>query len=281
MKVLILQENGRHEANREFRESQCLNRAFKSLGVESEVWGKGHDNFSSEPDYESYGLIVNLENYDFSGWVPNLQKVQTKKFLWSIDAHLKGPQSDLDEADRGNYDLILQAVPQFASQRGSVFFPSCYDDSLLSPLDIEKSVDIGFCGNLINRGGLIGAIAQQHDIKQDIFVIGDAMVKAINSYKIHFNANISIDVNFRNFETIGCGTCLLTSVHPAYDNLGFIDGKNCLIYDSIDSMLDKINETLKDDEKRTRIAAEGLKLARRHTFKERAKQVLALLQGAD
>ena len=281
MKVLILQENGRHEANREFRESQCLNRAFKSLGVESEVWGQGHDNFSSEPDYGSYDLIINLENYDSSGWVPDLKYVQAKKFLWSIDAHMKGPQIDLDEADRGNYDLILQAVPHFVDQQGSMFFPSCYDDTIMGPLGIEKTSDVGFCGNIINRGALISAIDKQYGIKQDIFVIGDAMVQAINSYKIHFNANISVDINFRNFETIGCGTCLLTSGHPAYGVLGFIDGENCLIYNSIDDMLDKIGETLKDDEKRIRIANAGLQLARKHTYKERAKQILTLLQGAD
>jgi len=276
MKVLIIQENGRHEANRMFRESQCLNRAFKSLEVESEVWGQGHDNFSNPPDYGSYDLIINLENYDLSGWVPDMKPIQVKKFLWSIDAHMKGIQSDLDEADRGNYDLILQAVPCFADQQGSVFFPSCYDDTIMGPLEIEKTSDIGFCGNVINRGALISSIDKQYGIKQDIFVIGEAMVQAINSYKIHFNANINVDVNFRNFETIGCGTCLLTSFHPAYGDMGFIDGENCLIYNSIDDMLNKIGETLKDDEKRIRIANAGLQLARKHTYKERAKQILTL-----
>ena len=37
------------------------------------------------------------------------------------------------------------------------------------------------------------------------------MVKAINSYKIHFNRNHSKDINYRTFETLGCQTVLVTN----------------------------------------------------------------------
>ena len=57
MKVLLIQENGRHEANRNYRECFCLQRGFKSNGVDSDVWGKGHDNYETEPDWESYDLL--------------------------------------------------------------------------------------------------------------------------------------------------------------------------------------------------------------------------------
>ena len=84
MKFLIIQENGRHDGNRNFRECFCAQRAFVHHGQEADVWGLGHDNYSYEPDYEAYDFIINLENYDETGWVPSLAKVQTKKFLWSI-----------------------------------------------------------------------------------------------------------------------------------------------------------------------------------------------------
>ena len=32
-------------------------------------------------------FLGNIENYDETGWVPNLKDVKTTKFLWSIDAH--------------------------------------------------------------------------------------------------------------------------------------------------------------------------------------------------
>ena len=58
MKVLIIQENGRHEKNRSFRECFCLQRGFEKLNHKADVWGLGHDSYSENPDYESYDLIT-------------------------------------------------------------------------------------------------------------------------------------------------------------------------------------------------------------------------------
>jgi len=278
MKILLIQENGRHEANRNYRECFCMQRAFEFHGVKTDVWGLGHDNYETEPDYNSYDLIINLENYDETGWVPKLGHVQTKKFLWSIDAHVKGMPSYLKTANEGNYDLILQATPEFV-MKGCVWFPNCYDDELIKPLDIKKVHDIGFCGNINNRGDLLERIKNTFNGKIDEFVIGDAMVEAINSYKIHFNANISIDINYRNFETLGCGTCLLTSSNKHYPQLGLIDGENCLIYTNIEEMVDKTKKILENDELRTKISNNGLDSAKQHTYKERLKTIVEFLKN--
>ena len=64
MKILLIQENGRHDANRNYRECFCLQRAFIFHGHECDVWGLGHTNFTNIPEYESYDWIINLENYD-------------------------------------------------------------------------------------------------------------------------------------------------------------------------------------------------------------------------
>lgn len=268
MKVIIIQENGRHDANRIYRECFCLQRAFKHHNIIADVWGLGHDNFSNTPDWKSYDLILNIENYDETGWVPNLKNVQTTKFLWSIDAHVKGLESYLKTANDGNYDLILQSTPSFVSS-GSIWFPNCYDDELIKPLNIEKEHDVGFCGNINNRGGLINILQNSFNFKLDEFVIGDSMVEAINSYKIHFNANISIDINYRNFETIGCRTCLLTSKNPYLDVLGFKDQYNCLIYSSTQEMIEKTKYALEHPDLIKTVSENGLSLASKHTYKER------------
>jgi spore maturation protein CgeB len=270
MNILIIQENGRHDANRSYRECFCTKRAIEYHGHTADVWGLGHENYNQIPDWQSYDLIINLENYDETGWVPNLSKIQTSKFLWSIDAHVKGINSYIKTANEGNYDLILQATPEFVAD-GSIWFPNCYDDTLIKPLNVEKKYDVGFCGNINNRGALINIVNKNFNFKLDEFVIGDSMVEAINSYKIHFNANISIDINYRNFETIGCGTCLLTSKNKHYNKLGFIDGENCLIYESIEQMMDKIRWALQNQDKLKQISENGVKLAEFHSFKERIK----------
>lgn len=275
MKALLIQENGRHDVNRNFRECFSLQRAFAHHGVESDVWGLGHINYGEEPDYESYDLIINLENYDEIGWVPPLRQIQVKKYLWCIDAHVKGIDSYLQIANEGNYDLILQAVPEFVTQN-SIYFPSCYDDDLVKPLDNKKIYDVGFCGSISNRQSSLDVIEQNFDNhKFDILVLGKHMVEAINSYKIHFNENISVDINYRNFETIGCGTCLLTSSSRHYNELGFRDQENYLSYSSTEEMIEKIKMVLDNDNLLHQISKNGLLLSEKHTYKNRVNLIMS------
>lgn len=280
MNILIIQENGRHEENRSFRECFCLQRAFLHHGVSADVWGLGHDNYENIPSWNDYDLIINLENYDTTGWVPDLSMVKSRKFLWSIDGHVKGMGSYIRTAIRGNYDLILQATKEYVERSpDSIWFPNCYDDEVIFPLDDEQRdlYDFGFCGNINNRGPLIKLMIDKFNLKLDEFVIGPSMVRAINSYKVHWNANINIDINYRNFETMGCKTALLTSNNIHYAELGFIDGVNCLVYDSWGSMLNKAAGILKDEDRRKSIANRGYKLVKKyHTYKVRAEHILNL-----
>jgi len=290
--VLIIQEAGRHKENKHFRECLSMERAFNITGSTATVWGLGHHNYETQPDWESFDLIINLENYDTTGWVPTLRDVQTKKFLWSIDAHVKGIEPYRKTANEGNYDLILQATPEFCDSN-SVWFPNCYDDDLIHPYDYQpasqtsrsmpptRTYPMGFCGNVVNRGPLLAMLVGRlkGGFKHDEFVIGGSMVRAINSYRVHWNANISIDINYRNFETMGCGVALLTSNNPHYDRLGFIDRKNCFIYKNIHHMMELVDELtkkdLRDDDLIASVAKAGLKhVQKNHTYKNRARLIL-------
>ena len=103
MKIIIIQENGRHDANRNFRECFSLQRAFKKLNHECDVWGLGHDNFDMIPDWNSYDLIFNIENYDTTGWVPSFKSTtKPKKAVWSIDAHCRGEEIFENTFKEGN-----------------------------------------------------------------------------------------------------------------------------------------------------------------------------------
>lgn len=278
MLILIIQENGRHDRNRNFRECFCAQRAFHHYGHRADVWGLGHSNYDQIPDYNAYDVIINLENYDETGWVPNLKQVKATKFLWAIDAHVKGIDGYLKTANEGDYDLILQATNEFVGAiPRSIWFPNCYDDEIIKPINTEKKYNLGFCGNIVNRGNLIKLLQDTFNLKLDEFVIGPDMVEAINSYKVHFNANIGIDINYRNFETLGCGTCLLTSYNSKYERLGMIDGVNCLVYKNIQEMLEKVKFALENDEARTIISNNGLVLAEQHTYKKRINYLLSLL----
>jgi|TARA_B110000908_G_scaffold44512_1_gene54196 hypothetical protein len=276
MKILIIQENGRHEQNRNFRECFCLQRGFKKLDHQADVWGLGHDNYDKKPDFESYDLILNLENYanTAGNWVPSLRNVNTKKFLWSIDAHCRGVEPFDSEFYDGKYDLLLHSTKDYANTKDKIWFPNAYDDTLIGKRNVEKKCDVGFCGSMLNRSMYIEALARNYNFIHDDFVIGENMVKVLNSYKMHFNRNISTDINYRNFETIGCGIPLITNRNYQYELLGFKHEENVLFYSNIGELYGCINKLLNDEEFRLKIATSGFELAKKHTYTKRVEKLI-------
>ena len=72
MKIVIIQEAGRHEKNKNFRESLCLHRALSRIEeVESKVWGLNYPDFNiSFSEIEKWAdVIFVIENYT-SDWLP-------------------------------------------------------------------------------------------------------------------------------------------------------------------------------------------------------------------
>ena len=279
MKVLIIQENGRHEENRNFRECFCLKRSLEKLSCDVEIWGKGHENFSQSLDFDNYDLVINLENYDTVGWVPDLSPYsKCVKMLWSIDAHCRGIEPYRQTYYSGKYDVILQAIKDYVDE-DSVWFPNCYDDSLINyRKNIKKEVPIGFCGSLLNRGQLLNFLKEQYNLQPDIWVLGSKMVDKINSYWIHFNINLANDINYRSFETIGSGTVLLTNRNSQYEELGFIDEVNCLMYGSMEELQEKLKNYIGKTEKLQKISKQGLELAKSHTYDKRAQTLLEIYE---
>ena len=280
MKILLIQENGRHDKNRRFRECFSMQRSLIKLRKECDIWGLGHENYNTTPNFNNYDLVVNLENYDETNWVPDLRSSKTKKMLWAIDGHCKGMQTYINEFNRGDYDIILQATRDFVDDN-SIWFPNCYDNTLIKNLNIEKIHEVGFCGNIVNRQGWLDLLdGQDFQFKKDIFVIGEDMVRAINSYKVHFHKNMSIDVAYRNFETMGCGTALLTSANNQYEELGFEDGHNCCIYYNEYDLVNKAMLLLEDKDFRNTIESNGEELVtKKHTYDNRAQQILDIFKG--
>ena len=274
MKILIIQENGRHDKNRHLRECFSLQRSFIKLGIEAIVWGLGHSNYNENVIFEDFDLIINLENYDEINWVPDLKNVKTKKMLWSIDAHIRGEYFYNLEFDRGNYDLLLHSTKDYVNGNNKVWFPNCFDSDLIKPMDIEKSIDVGFCGSILNRSEYIKILSENFNFHFHNFVIGDDMIKAINSYKIHWNKNISNDINYRSFETIGCGVPLVTNFNYQYEELGFKHLENVIFYHNEVEMVELIKYSLSDQTILDKISSNALELSKKHTYLERCKQIL-------
>lgn len=275
MKILVIQENGRHEANRHFRECFSVQRACVRLGHECDVWGLGHESFLDPIDFDRYDLLINAENYSWD-WLPNFVEIRRPlKLNWAIDAHVRGVKPYRRLMRQGRFDLTLQATKDFVDAQ-SIWFPNCYDDELIHPLpDVKKQHRLGFCGNRVNRGPLLDRLTKAYGLVQEISVIGEAMVRAVNEYHIHFNRNVSNDINYRSFETLGCGTVLLTNWNPQYLELGFRDEVNCLLYRDENELCSKIEKFIDREEELRQIASRGQRLARQHTYLERVSFLLS------
>lgn len=282
MNILIIQEAGRHEKNKEFRESLCIQRALSKMeGINSIVWGLNYPTFNTPFDYlEKWAdVIFILENYH-SVWMPieKIKNTKKLKIFWSIDSHCVLQQhQELCKTLKINILLNSseQYIPYFKNLVDkSYWFPNCYCDELIFPLKKEKTVDVGFCGSIFgNRPNLLKHL-EKFNIKKDNFVIGNDMVEAINSYKIHFNNNISDDINYRTFETCGCETFLLTNYTPNLEKL-FEIGKEIEVYSSLEELDEKINYYLNNPQKRIEVGKMGhQRVIRDHTYYTRMKFLL-------
>lgn len=285
MKILIIQERGRHEANREFREALCLKRGIERAGHEAVVWGFNYENFSTPFDEVSRDCdaLLSLENYD-TGWHPDISRFKGKKLFWSIDSHC-ALQNHQMHCSKNKFDLLLLSNAQHSDHfRGLVgsaaWFPNGYPSDLIQPdFGIVREHDIGFCGSLIgNRSAWLDLISSKFSLKRDIFVIGNEMVRALSSYKISFNINIGDDINFRTFESTAAGAMLLTNYTPNLEKL-FEIGKDVVVYESPHDLMNKVDYYLNHNDEREAIASSGRSRSmNHHTYDVRSQKLIDLIK---
>lgn len=281
MKILIIQEAGRHEKNKNFRESLCIQRALTNLGYESIVWGLNYPSYNipfSELEKEC-DVILLLENYPVNNWLPDLSKSNKLKIFWSIDSHIT-LDNHLYICNTNKINIVLNSVyghDVYFKNYKTYYFPNAYSDELIYPLNVNKIYDVGFCGSYSNRYEWVSGISNIFNMKIDEFVIGTDMVNAINSYKIHFNRNVGSDVNYRTFETLGCNTFLLTNITPGLDIL-FDDGNHLVTYTTQDDLYDKIRYYLNNDTERITISKNGYNhVLENHTYTKRMKTLIDII----
>jgi hypothetical protein len=276
MKILLLQEGGVHEKNKHLRECITLQKGLLNIGHECDVWGKNHPHcdITKLPDFDSYDLVVDLweayhEHLDLSS-------VKTKKFLWSCDAHVQGEKYYTDLMEKGKYDAILSNAKGLFEDVPSFWFKPSIDTDYIKRKDIKKEHFIGFCGNRNpERNDFIDRLTNIYSMKQDIFVIGNDMVDAINSYQIHFNKNLGEPHGFsgRVAETLACGTLLLTNSSYMHEDLGLVNRKNCLIYETFDDIINEL-EWVKEGDRIKTLSDNGHKLYHQFSSEDRAKDLI-------
>jgi molybdopterin converting factor small subunit len=282
MKILIIQENGRHLENREFRECFNLQRALLRKNVDTIVWGLGHDNFNTpfQQIIKDIDVIILLENYESNGWLPDLSNINKLKIFWSIDSHMV-LMNHITTVVKNKIDIVLNAIEShqnYFKTSKTFYFPNAYPSDLISPIDgIDKNTFLGFCGSLLNRSEILDKLENKFGLKKDIWKLGNEMIKTINGYKIHFNKTLSNDINYRIFETMGCNTLILTN-HTENINTFFNDMENIVIYNNETELFEKLNILLSDNDLIKKISNSGYKLVKNnHTYDNRADVLLKII----
>ena len=282
MKILIIQENGRHSENKIFRECFNLQRALLRKNVDTIVWGLGHDNFNTpfQQIIKDVDVIVLLENYESNGWLPDLSIVNKLKIFWSIDSHMV-LMNHITTVVKNKIDIVLNAIEShqnYFKTSKTFYFPNAYPSDLISPIDgVDKNIFLGFCGSLLNRSEILDKLENKFELKKDIWKLGNEMVKTINGYKIHFNKTLSNDINYRIFETMGCNTLMLTNSTENI-NTFFNDMENIVIYNNETELFEKLNILSSDNDLIKKISHSGYELVKNnHTYNNRADVLLKII----
>lgn len=287
MKILIIQENGRHKENMHMRECFSLQNSLQKLGHDAVCWGKGHDSFSKNKTLyrdKEFDVVFCLENYN-SGWLPtDLSNVAGIKVFWSIDSHCALAEH-VSFCNKFRPQLFLSSAPGYLKNYESIsekqyWFPNAVDTRWFNKKDVSKTREAVFAASPIaDRLTVSKFLNKILDFELISDLKGEDYVNLIRSAKVSFNKSISDDINYRIFESLACGTALSTNNVPGLDQLFALD-QDLAVYNNEKEMIGVTQWLLKDDIARKQIADNGHKRTfTMHTYDNRAKYLCELIDN--
>lgn len=284
MNITIIQEKGHHEINEKYKEAISLAKTFESLGHTALVWGDRYRSFYDKTfeEIEQWSdVLFIVENYNYD-WLntEHLYNSKKLKLFWTIDSHLV-LQKHLNFSQEINTDIVFVSTKSLVSKFSNAYWlPNCVDHTLVYPKpNIAKNINFGFCGSPFpSRSTILNYLVNNYSLHTNFYHMGEHMVDAINSYKLHFNININIDINYRTFETTACNTALITSYSPSLEEL-FDLQDDIFVYHTeseLYSILDKLSYSSKD---LSNTSTNGYNnTINRHTYVNRCKTILDIIQ---
>jgi len=297
MKWLVIQSDGQHkgqpgdpwEPNWFMRECYAIQHALIAFGDKADVWGLRHEHYDQTPDFNNYDGIFTCENYEF-GWLPRVNGLyRALRIFWIIDAHWQ-PLNAYAEAIK-SYDIILHSTRSFIEPYQKlypgpkhVYFPNGVDNRFFDgEIYLKKKhrkpiIFIG--GKAAPRAEAIDRMVAEAGMEYSYGVTGMKYVEAVLDAKIQFNKGLNGDINYRNWETIGLGTCLLTEYDPEMEALGFQHDVNCLFYRTVDEAVDLAKLYTTNGEWK-RVAKAGYELSKQHTYVRRMNTLIHHLFSSD
>lgn len=279
MRILLIQNSGQNEKNKHMIASLSLKKGFLKNNVICDVY---HPNINTEsPNFEQYDYVIDmLELYDRRD-NSTIQKIKSKKILWVCDAHVNGELPYKQLFDDLKYASLMKHSFNLFEDINSFWVPPWFDPDCVFKKPITKNIFIGFCGNRHPNRNLEIDYIKSIGGKLDIFVIGDDMVNAVNSYLIHFNKNLHPNhgMSYRVVETLACETCLLTNKSDMNDLMGLKNLENCLIYNSFDELIDIIKWSYQNIDKIKFISKNGYNLSKNFSCEQVTSNIINYLKN--
>ncbi len=275
-------------------ENLCLASAFKELGHDILTFSTngGGDIKNSTTPIRIQEVLRGLPE----GWFPDLvlltddsslpiilelENVEIPLAWYAIDSHIHLPwhraySAIFDFVFVAQKDVVPEYVRDTTRQIVSwlpVFAPSVPPPALHAP----KIHPLSFVGTLspLNPGrmNLIRSIQE----KFPIYLATGEWVKVFQQSKMILNQSMSNDVNFRTFEAMGSGSCLLTErVSNGLEDL-FQNRIHCVMYetDNVEEILSLVDYYEAHEDERETIAQAGHReIVRAHMGIHRAQTIL-------
>lgn len=267
-----------------------LARAFKRLGHDVYAYGNYYgtqEKLGAKPLPDELDLLVYCECNDDDPQYTELQQQKAKaRVYWDFDVDNGRQGAARQLVEQIGFDVICYAnklydgyFKKFAPK--TVFLPYAFDDKHFHPLNIKPSTNVVIIGTPYDRR--LKYVAKLKKLGVDVqFIQGkyrEDFVRAINDLKIHLNLNIFGPggdglLVARVWETIGCGTFLLTQRKDFIEDF-FKDGEHLVLFDTSKECAEKIKYYLSHQKEREKIAIQGYRYGlEHHTYVARAQTIL-------
>jgi 2-polyprenyl-3-methyl-5-hydroxy-6-metoxy-1,4-benzoquinol methylase/Tfp pilus assembly protein PilF len=214
---------------------------------------------------------------------PAYRDLDAVKAAWFIDTHIS--TAHRIEIAR-HFDLVFLAqkaqIEEFraAGIPRVAWLPLGCSPELHAIAPRPRTLDIAFVGSMTSASG-----EKRHHFIEAVraafpnHFIGHAwpheMAEHYADAKIVVNMCLNEDVNMRVFEGMASGALLITDHAIGLEDL-FTDGKELVIYQTVDEALALIRRYLDDDAAREQIAAAGqAAVLKYHTYERRVETILA------
>lgn len=294
MKTLIVSTDGKLMVTRPFWQAARQFFEFDHVEVTRE---HGLEAYFNETDFSGYDRVVadtNLrrlgKRYHSLKRAPGLvvfdhdvcqNNVSTSEWYHRYPSVLR---------DLGDVRIIVSGATLAGELRDegvdACYLPKGYDNTVILPLDIERTHEAAFVGRVKNK---VYKRRKKFLLRQEKLgrlellraEPGEAYNRLLNQIRFFVSADIGFgEYMIKNFEAMAAGCVLLAWRQPAIEqsSLGFVEGENVLLYDSEPELQEKLSWLKGNPDKAARIAAAGQQLvSRQHTWTDRARAMPALL----